>query len=479
MAVLPVLPDFEAAKFKPGAPIDNPYSPQTPGTVTSFGGTKIDEDTGESEVERNDEFVTFETKKIEGVQTTVVRDTEYVDGVLAEDTIDWYAQDTDGNVWYLGEATYSFNYDDDGNFIGSETDGAWEAGVDGALPGFLMPADPEVGFKYYQEFDEGNAEDEALVLTRDAEIEVGGETFTDVLKTQDTTALEPDVLEFKYYAPGVGFVRTEEDVDENGVPGFVSERLDSFEVGGDDHDEGRRGDGKHGKGERGRGKRDDDDDEVELGDLQDGRMIDPSRIEEPDAKDFTSKGGDKYVTFVSESGDFNNAIGAYTFDRKSGEIGEGRILFAETEELESGTNTEIAVAKGQGLGIFMLANSDELGVDLESFEEGGLFFSNFITGGLAALNDGLAPLISNADGEILPLQGMHALGGDDGINFLNPGTGAQAIELESDDIEDAVKGDVELIGFEDRQLPDPDYDGDFNDVVIAFSDAPIDADIWA
>ena len=96
---------------------------------------------------------------IEGITATVVRDTVYVDGELAEDTYDWYAQDKDGNVWYLGEDTHEY---EDGEAVNAK--GAWEYGKDGALPGIVMLADPEVGDAYRQEYYEGEAEDMGEVL---------------------------------------------------------------------------------------------------------------------------------------------------------------------------------------------------------------------------------------------------------------------------------------------------------------------------
>jgi hypothetical protein len=134
-----------------------------------------------------------------GVQATVVRDQAFVDGELAEDTHDWYAQDADGNVWYLGEETAEF---EDGELTTRE--GSFEAGVDGALPGVLLPADPEPGMRYRQEHYEGHAEDQGEVLSVDEQVEVEAGHYDDALLTKDTNPLEPDVNEYKLYARGVG-----------------------------------------------------------------------------------------------------------------------------------------------------------------------------------------------------------------------------------------------------------------------------------
>ena len=130
-----------------------------------------------------------------------MRDTVSEDGVPIEDTMDWFAQDADGNVWYLGEDTAEF---EDGELTSRA--GSFEAGVDGALPGIIMPADPEPGMAYRQEYYAGEAEDNGAVLALDQQAEVPAGHYDDAVLTADTIALEPDVLEYKLYAPGVGLV---------------------------------------------------------------------------------------------------------------------------------------------------------------------------------------------------------------------------------------------------------------------------------
>jgi hypothetical protein len=122
------------------------------------------------------------------------------DGEFVEDTFDWYAQDADGNAWY-GEDTKEF---EDGKV--ATTAGSWEAGVDGAQPGILVPAEPADGMTYRQEYDAGEAEDAVEVLSLDERVEVPFGRFDGVLMTKDFTPLEPDVLEHKFYARGVGLV---------------------------------------------------------------------------------------------------------------------------------------------------------------------------------------------------------------------------------------------------------------------------------
>ena len=145
-------------------------------------------------------IVTDETKRIaNGITARVVHDTVTRDGQLVEDTFDWYAQDRSGNVWYLGEATAEF---EDGRIV--STAGSWEAGVDGAQAGVIMPAHPVPGMRYRQEHYRGEAEDRAEVLSTDERAEVPYGAFDQGLLTKETTPLEPDVLEYKLYAKGVG-----------------------------------------------------------------------------------------------------------------------------------------------------------------------------------------------------------------------------------------------------------------------------------
>ena len=185
--------DLDPAAFS--TEIDNRYWPMAPGTRWTY--REVAEEGEELVVVVT---VSSETRTIaNGITARVVRDTVTRDGELLEDTVDWYAQDERGNVWYLGENTAEF----DGGSVTARA-GSWEAGVDGALPGVIVPADPLDGMAYRQEHDEGEAEDAGEVLSVAEQAEVPAGHFSDVLLTKDTTALEPDVLEYKLYAPGVG-----------------------------------------------------------------------------------------------------------------------------------------------------------------------------------------------------------------------------------------------------------------------------------
>ena len=185
--------DLDAADFS--IEIDNPYWPMQPGNRWVYRETDT-RGTAEKVVVE----VTAKTKMIDnGVEARVIRDTVSEKGVPVEITDDWYAQDSQGNIWYLGE--YVTNYED-GKVV--DHAGSFEAGVDGAQAGIIMPADPQDGMQYRQEYYEGEAEDNGEVLSVDEQAEVPFGKFEDVLLTKDTITIEPNVLEYKLYAPDVG-----------------------------------------------------------------------------------------------------------------------------------------------------------------------------------------------------------------------------------------------------------------------------------
>ncbi len=175
--------------------IDNPYFPLEPGTTFVYEG-----EDGDTTI--NVEIsVTNQTKEVMGVNTTVVRETEWEDGELVEDTYDWFAQDMEGNVWYFGEETQEY---EDGEAI--STAGSWEAGVDGAKPGIIMRADPQIGDIYRQEYYEGEAEDMAMVISLEENVTVPYGSFEDCLVIREWTPLEPGIEENKYYATDIGLL---------------------------------------------------------------------------------------------------------------------------------------------------------------------------------------------------------------------------------------------------------------------------------
>jgi hypothetical protein len=155
------------------------------------------------------------SKVILGVTCTVIYDVEWIDVegvglVTTEETYDWYAWDNDGNVWYFGEWTTEFEYDEDWNQTGENHEGSWEAGVNDALPGIVMLADPVPGVCYQQEYYEGEAEDMGKVLRLGVSVSVEYGDFDNCLVTKEWTPLDPGAVEHKYYAPGVGLVLIEE-----------------------------------------------------------------------------------------------------------------------------------------------------------------------------------------------------------------------------------------------------------------------------
>ncbi len=177
--------------------IDNPWWPMGPGSRWVYRETDAD-----GTRQRVVVTVTARTKPIaNGITARVVHDVVTEDGEPVEVTDDWYAQDRCGNVWYLGEATAEY---ENGKVVSRE--GSWEAGVDGAHPGVIVPARPRVGMTYRQEYYAGHAEDRASVMSRSEQVEVPYGYFRKgaVLMTREWNPLEPRVLEFKFYARGVG-----------------------------------------------------------------------------------------------------------------------------------------------------------------------------------------------------------------------------------------------------------------------------------
>jgi hypothetical protein len=176
--------------------IDNPYWPMTVGSVWKYTETDAKGNAQDVVV-----TVTDQTKEIaNGVTARVVHDVVSEDGEPVEVTDDWYAQDSDGNIWYLGEDTAEYE-----NGKVKSHEGSFEAGVDGALPGIAIPANPEPGLTYRQEYLKGEAEDYASVLSVDAHAESPFGSFDGALKTRDVNPLDdPKAVEHKFYAKGVG-----------------------------------------------------------------------------------------------------------------------------------------------------------------------------------------------------------------------------------------------------------------------------------
>jgi hypothetical protein len=187
-------PAINPSDFSPD--VTNPYFPLRPGTTYVYTGTKD----GKTAI---DVFAPSQkTRVIDGVRTRVVNDRLILNGVLEELTSDYYAQDRCGNVWYFGEDTATL--DRSGHVL--SRDGSFRAGADGAQPGVFLQADPQLGRSFRQEWSPGNAEDQFKTIARNASVRVPAGTFHHALRTLETTALEPGVVDNKLYVKGLGEV---------------------------------------------------------------------------------------------------------------------------------------------------------------------------------------------------------------------------------------------------------------------------------
>jgi hypothetical protein len=194
--------------------IDNPYLPLPTGARWRYEGMS------DGEVETVEICVTPDRKEILGISAVVVHDSVTVGGQLVEDTFDWFAQDVDGNVWYLGEDVKDYE-----NGVVVSTAGSWTAGIGGARAGIVMAAEPAVGDVYRQEFLPGEAEDMMEYIATGPAVTTPAGSFDDVVTTRDWTPLEPDVVEQKSYARGVGKVREEKVSGSRGIVELVEFEL--------------------------------------------------------------------------------------------------------------------------------------------------------------------------------------------------------------------------------------------------------------
>jgi len=175
------------------ANIDNPWFPLKPGTRYQYVGIK------DGRPSRDVVVVTHQVRTIRGAPCVAVSDRLWVDGKLHERTTDWYTQDSRGNVWYFGEDTAEF----DRNGHVTSTEGTWLAGVNGAEPGIYMPAHPRVGQTGRQEYYKGHAEDHFRVAAVLGTVTSGAQNS---VLTEETTPLEPGVVDNKLYVRGIGTV---------------------------------------------------------------------------------------------------------------------------------------------------------------------------------------------------------------------------------------------------------------------------------
>jgi hypothetical protein len=189
------------------ANVDNPWFPLRPGTVYVYAGER------DGKPARDVVTVTGRTKVIDGVPCRAVNDRLYLSGRLRERTTDWYSQDAKGTVWYYSEATAELNV----NGTVANTEGSWQAGIDGARAGVFMPAHPAIGDSFRQEFLKGQAEDHFRVIGLFGAPRNG-------LLTKEWTPLEPGVIDHKLYVRGIGVVVEETIKGGNERDSLVSMR---------------------------------------------------------------------------------------------------------------------------------------------------------------------------------------------------------------------------------------------------------------
>jgi len=192
--------------------ISNPYLPFPVGRTLTYRGIKD----GVTQVDRV--HVTSKTRVLEGIRATAVSDIATHKGKLLEKTTDYYAQDKQGNVWYLGENTAAYSH---GHVDHS---GSWLAGVHDGEPGIVMLANPQIPEAYRQEFLAGQAEDTAWIVNRGGSFKLPFKVVHNVITSYEFTVLEPKVLDKKICAPGLGIVREEAALGPRETATLVSVR---------------------------------------------------------------------------------------------------------------------------------------------------------------------------------------------------------------------------------------------------------------
>jgi hypothetical protein len=192
----PYAPSIHPSNFV--ATVDNRYFPLTPGTRFHYVGVR------DGTAQTDDAVVTHDVKMVLGIRCTVVRDTVSAGGRALERTFDWYAQDKQGNVWYMGEDSFELK---NGRF--ARASDSWQAGVRGAKPGVIMRANPRPGMVYRQEYyPPGGALDQAKVLSTNVVVRDASGAKKRALLTIEWSPVEPQ-LETKYYVAGIGELREE------------------------------------------------------------------------------------------------------------------------------------------------------------------------------------------------------------------------------------------------------------------------------
>jgi hypothetical protein len=204
-------PVISSANFTSPTNLTNPYFPATPGKKYVYEGQ-----TSEG-LEHIEEQRLTSTKTILGITCIEVEFKAFLNGKLIERALDWYAQDNSGVVWYFGEAVDNYNT----NGTLKDHNGSWEAGVDGAKPGTIMPANPQAGMPYREEYYFNHAEDRAEITGTGLTVTISFGNYTNCIKTRNWTELEPDLNENKFYAPGIGLVK-EVDMKDNSETSLIA-----------------------------------------------------------------------------------------------------------------------------------------------------------------------------------------------------------------------------------------------------------------
>lgn len=210
----PELLDWTEFTFGPSSSeVDHLYFPLDPGTTLVYEGAVEN-----GAIERIEREVLFQTRTILGVENRVIRDSAYVGGRLVEVALDYYAQSTDGTVWYFGEFVVNYRYDDEGNPTVTDNLGSWIADDVTNFPGTIMLADPEVGDHYYQEFAPGVAFDFALINGLDEHVDIPFGVFDEVMSTSEGNLFDgPELAENKLFAHDLGLVLIQTLDDEGEV----------------------------------------------------------------------------------------------------------------------------------------------------------------------------------------------------------------------------------------------------------------------
>jgi hypothetical protein len=219
----PILPDFAAADFS--TPAENPYFPLVTGMTRVMQGSGTED--GKPVTEMAVLTIVGPGPVIMGVQSIVASDEVFHGAQLIERAVDYFAADAQGNIWYLGEDVENFRYDEAGVLTGTDNLSAWKAGVNGAVPGIGLPADLTPHVELFQEHAPADeAMDYASVVETGLTLDTPAGHFTDVVKFYEASMAEADLREYKYYAPGVGMIRTDEGLDEGlANPDLVTELL--------------------------------------------------------------------------------------------------------------------------------------------------------------------------------------------------------------------------------------------------------------